>query len=65
MPGAATLGSYGAPDDHDAWDEAKTSPLVDTCVEAAVVMLIAVLANCTLHALWVMAGSKVAGGVVR
>lgn len=49
MPaGAATL---GAPDDGDEWDEDKSSPLVDTLVEAVVVAVIAVLANITLHIL--------------
>lgn len=57
MPSALSVANLGAPpaDDADAWEAAKSSPFVDTLVEAAVVAVIAALANAALHMLCALA----------
>jgi hypothetical protein len=58
--GVATL---GAPvEEWDAWDAAKSSVVVDTLVEAAVVVVVAVVGNCVLVAL---AGLRTLEAAVR
>jgi hypothetical protein len=48
---SAVAATLGTPDELDAWDEAKNSPLVDTLVEAAVISVVAMLASATIHIL--------------